>query len=305
MPFGVELPAHLQEGNSGTTPDSSGAPSGAPSDSAPSGAQPVSSEGAPSSQAPGKADTLPDLDKLERFRFEGREWKKEELRRAYLRNEDYTRKTQELAETRKYADNFAHDLRVVVSDPSRLEDMRRIYPREFVERAEEILKLRGGLDSKKPSEPQPANDPVKAELEAIRREREADRRDIEAWKETQRQSQIEHLQAWVNQQHETLSKKYEWAATVPQLVEMRAEVAANQGVKITAEVMEKIYKAVDGEIRAKWDEKYKGKVTRQTTVNREAKDVGPGGGAPIEGPKKFSTIKDATADWLKRLNANG
>jgi GTP-dependent phosphoenolpyruvate carboxykinase len=63
---------------------------------------------------------LTDLDSVDRFRFAGREWTRDELQKSILMQNDYTRKTQEISETRKYYEHLQSDLPKVLRDPSRL-----------------------------------------------------------------------------------------------------------------------------------------------------------------------------------------
>lgn len=296
MPFGVTLPDNLGETPTNTAPDTA---SGNSDGGAPEGAAPetVSTTKTPGTEAPDQAPkALTDLEKLERFRFEGREWTPKDLKRAYLRQEDYSRKTAELAETRKYSDNFASDLRTVIRNPARIEEFKRLYPKEFVARAEEILdSVRGGKspESNAPTTTDP-NSAFTTRIEALERQL--------AEQGEQRQAQeIEQIQSWLDNQFESNSKKYPFADS--ELVNSRAEAAARQGTKITAEYIETLFKAHNAQVKSKWDEHYKGTVQKQLSAGKEARDVGTGGGVPTEGPKKYRTMKEATAALLADLNS--
>lgn len=273
MPFGVDLPDNI----------GGGAPSPEPSTGdSPSPDTTVSSEKASHTEGADGKPSITDLDKLERFRFEGREWSRKELQNAYLRQQDYSRKTQELAETRKYTDNFAADLRTVMKDRARFSEFQRLYPREFVERAQEILeampKATGGQPNAEP------NDPVSEKLAALEGK-------ISTYEQRAEAQEIEKLQLWVDNQFATLSKKYPDA--IPELINARAEVMARQGTKITTPVLEKLFKEHDGQIKAQFEARYKGKVSKQINAGKEGRDVGPGGGMPGDAPKNPKTFKEA------------
>ena len=295
MAFGVELPANLGE-----------APSAAPSTEAtPSGSDQFSSKapGTDSPEGATKSSPLTDIDKLERFRFEGREWKREDLRNAYLRQQDYTRKTQELAETRKYVDNFAVDLRAVLKDRARLEEFRRIYPREFVEKAEEVLsQLPSARMPEGTSQKQQADDPVRGELEMIKR-------DLGQWKQEKQQAEVASIQSWLDNKFETFSKKYshveKMGEPVLKAINADLEVLANQGTRITEQVIEQYFKGYDDKIKASWNAMRKSEITQQQRAGKEARDVGPGGGAPGAAPKGPKTFKEATAMMIADLEAKG
>lgn len=297
MAFGVELPANLGE-----------APSAPGTEAAPSGSDQFSSKapGTESSEGATKEAPLTDLDKLERFRFEGREWKREDLRRAYLRQQDYTRKTQELAETRKYTDNFAIDLREVINNRARLEDFRRIYPREFVERAEEIL---GHLPEQKPAQgtsQQQGQDPVRSELEGIKR-------DLGQWKQEKQQAEVASIQSWLDNKFDAFTKKYSNVSRfgegdknpVLKAINSDLTILAEKGTKITEQVIEHYFKGYDDTLKASWNAMRKSEITQQQRAGKEARDVGPGGGAPGAAPKGPKTFKEATALMIADLEAKG
>lgn len=282
MPFGVELPDNI-----GEAPATTGAPDGAaPEGSAPEGAAPqtisTKTEGTEiHEERPRKPPSLLDLDKQERFRFEGREWTRDQLRKAYLRQEDYSRKTQELAETRKFSDNFATDLRAVMKDPSLFEQLQRIYPKEYVAHAKEVLNDLKGLRPDAQSQTAQQKDPeflqLRDEFQALKAERAA--------------QGVEQVQQWLNSTYSTLEKKYPYAR--PKEVTVDAEGMALGGTKITAEVLEKLFKANDAELKAKWDANYKAKIDEQLTIGKKGRDLGPGGGVPTSGPKNPRTMKEA------------
>lgn len=288
-PFGVDLPDNFD-----TPTGADSAPSGT---EAPEGSSPESS----SSKAPGTGDgaggkpaELTDIDKLERFRFEGREWTAKELRDARLRQDDYTRKTQEIAETRKYVDNFGADLDRVIANRKLLAQMERVYPKEFVERAKAILaKIPEGQ-----SQPQESTQPKQADPEL-----EEAKAEIKQWREERRTAEIEQIQTWLDTTHETLSKKYPLAEK--EIVEARAEAAARlHKTVIDEKTLEKLYKQNHGEISSRFEAHYKGKVTKQLEAGKEARDMGAGGGTPSGAPQSPRTIKEATRAALADIESS-
>lgn len=285
MPFGVELPDNL--GASETQTETGVNP-------APEGASPPIQEVSRAIE-PEKNQDL-DLDKLERFRFQGKEWTPKELRNAQLRHEDYTRKTQELAETRKYSDNFAIDLQSVLRNPNRFEEFRKIYPKQFVQIAEEVLK------SVKPSSPTPqstqstesAQKPTDPRVEEI----------LSEWgqiKQEQQKAEIEQIHSWLDNQFETLSKKYDFANS--EIVTARAEAASLQGTQITKELLDKLFKANHEEIKGAWEKRYKSKVNEQLEKGKKAKDIGGGGGIAGEAPRGLKTLAEAKKAMLADFGA--
>ncbi len=289
MPFGVELPENL---GSGASTDSNVDTTDSPVGDSPSGDTSSNASTQPGTNgAAAKAEAITDLDKLERFRFAGREWKPKDLHSAYLMREDYTRKTQELSETRKYVDNFAADLRTVAKEPGRLEEFKRIYPREYVELAMKYLESGKAANPQERAQPTQTEDPKVAEL--------YDK--VAKWEQVQKENEVTQIQSWLDNTFSTLGKKYPFANA--EVINARAEVAARQGTQITENVLDKLFKANDQEIKSKFEQLYKGKVNQQLNVGKKGKDMGSGGGTPSAAPRTAKTIKEATRLALEDLGA--
>lgn len=258
-------------------------------------------------EAPKDSDVL-NLDKLDRFRFENRDWSPKDLKRALLRQDDYTRKTQELAKEREtieqskqefnwYARNFQADLPRVLKNPVLLKEMAKHYPAEFVQRAEEIVKSLGqrGTESNAP----------KAEENPLAREIEA----IKEWK-GDLESKIQEANAakadaLLDTWYSTCEKKYP-EADVESVTNRAKLVAQNLESKrppqqFTQEHLERIFKADHEAREERYAKKYRAKVEEQKGASSKAKDSGAGGGIPGQAPVKARTIKEATAQYLKEL----
>lgn len=233
-----------------------------------------------------------DLDKLERVKWGGKEWSIEDLQKATLRQEDYSRKTAELAETRKYADNFASDLQTVIQNPQRLDEFRKIYPKQYVDAAEKVLASRKEDAPKSTSEAPPLRDPRVDELQSK----------ISAWEQSQYKAEVEKINSWLDNQFDTLSKKYTYADR--EVVLARAQVISDQGHQVTDKVLDKLFKENDAEVKTRWDKMYKEKATKQLETGAKSKDIGAGGGIPGAAPRGFKTIKEATKAFLDDIKAN-
>lgn len=294
MPFGVELPENL---GVTSTEQQDTAPSG---DTAPAGDTPSGEQNF--SKAESKPETIQDvldLDKLDRsFRFNGREWTAKDLRNAYMMREDYTRKTQELAEARKYAENFDVDLQKVLRDPRLIGEMKKVYPRHYVEIAERWLGNRGGQQSTPTAG---AQQPNESQAEYERRIAELEGR-IAEWDKSQQQAEIAQIEAWLNNQYEALGKKYQFANA--EVVTARAEVLSKSGTKVTDKVLDKLFKASHDEMKSRWEKHYQTKVQEQLKTGVKGKDVGPGGGVPGQAPKGLKTMKDAKEAMLAAYGGN-
>ncbi len=284
MPFGVELPPHLSgdQAPSNAPEQSGGAPEGSQNLSEPDSTQ--GTQGTPPQATP-----LTDLDKLDKVLFKGREWTRKEFEDGVLRQSDYTQKMQEVARERKFAEHFAYDLRTVMADRNKLAEFEKIYPKAYTDRVREILAHTPG---QAPAPQTPSQSPSLKEDPEFQNMKS----EFNQWKETQKEVELKQIQSWIDNQFEKFGKKYPNAH--PEIVNNRAWAATQRGEKITEEVLDKLFKSNDSEMKAKTDEMYKAKITKQLKAGKEGKDVGVGGDISGGAPKKFRTIKDATKGFL-------
>jgi len=294
MPFGVDLPENLGTESPSSAPETG---QGAPSESgdrAPEIQQDLRED---SKSEATREEKIADLDKLQRFRFEGREWDPKSLKSAILAHADYTRKTQEVAEARKYADNFDADLAKVVENPNRLAEMRQIYPAVYVQMAERYLaKLRESGNSGV----QPQNRDVQSADQDLRRELQ----ELKQWRDAQEaektELRVQQIQATLDRQFESLAKKYEFAD--PVVVNQWALSASERGIKITEKVLDTLFKQHNDQVQKRYEQIYRAKVDKQKQAGSKARDMAGGGDAVGSAPKTARTIREATKQWLADLD---
>lgn len=286
MPFGVELPEHL-----GGEAPSTEAPVSPPGSEEPKSLEQVSESR--QSEAPSKTEQeLLDLDKLERFRFAGKEWTPKDLRNSQLMREDYTKKTQEVAEARKFADNFPADLDKVLKDPSLLTQLRGVYPQYYVDLAQRYLEKMAQGSQQSPTQkqnPDPYHDRI-SKIESV----------LSKWESDNYASEVKRIDSWLDNTYQKLGQKYPDADS--EVISARAEVLAQSGNKITESILEKLYKQHDGEVRARFEKRYKSKVDEQLTTGLKGKDTGAGGGIPGAAPRGFKTLKEAKNQLLSDID---
>lgn len=238
----------------------------------------TSGQEAPQSQSTG----IPELDKLERFRFEGRDYTPKEFKAAQLRQEDYTRKTQQLAETRKFADNYAADLQAVYDKPELLAKFKEIYPAEYHALAERVLKAGKQPDNQATQASAPGSqiqlpDDVRQMVE-----------EIKEYKQQVQEQKIHAASESINSLHTQMGTKYPYAD--PDVVDRRIEIAIEKGLKITtanlAKVYENTYKAHHEALKSRLDKQASRKVGDQVAAGKAARDVNGSGGLPAQAPKK-------------------
>lgn len=286
--FGVELPDNLGQAPEAaeTSPEGSSAPN--TEAASPSGQQVSDTQTKETIQ-----DVL-DLNKVEKFRFKDKEWNPKDLENSILMREDYTRKTMELAQARKYAENFQADARTVLADPNRLADFKKAgYPDFYVKQVEEILALRGHTQKAQGDQPQ-GNSKPDPEVEKMKQR-------FQEWDQAQKQAENQKLLAWLDNTYDTLSKKYPYANQ--EVVTARAEVMAASGIEVSESVLDKLFKQVNDQVKESWDKIYRSKVDKQLEVNSKGKDVGTGGGTPGRAPRGHKTLKEAEAAMLADFGA--
>ena len=253
-----------------------------------------------SSSAP-QGDQLPsiaELERMDRFKFDGQEWTAKDLKNAYLRQQDYTRKTQELAEQRrsfeqerKFYENLNADLRMVKQNPALASEFVKIYPQKFHSALREILNEgQGQSQSQQQSSRGPDVDTMSrlANLEKFYHEQEV------AKNETQINATLERLQS-----------KYPDA--IPEMVIGRVFEAYNQMLqrdpqtKLTQQMWEDTFKSVDSYMKDLVNTRYRSKQQEQLKANRRSGDVSAGGGTVGRAPQKFKDLKSVTEFAVRDL----
>lgn len=252
-------------------------------ESSSSGADPITGQEARQSQT----TDIPDLDKLERFRFNGRELSRKELTESFMRRDDYSRKTAELAETRKYADNFDADMRHVLANPELLAELEKIYPAGYVQIAKSILSHR----QQQPGHQQQSPEKTMAELPP---EVMAKLDKIDRWEKEMQERSTQATLEQLDTLHTRLGEKFQFAD--PDVVDRRIELAIDNGLKITpeniAQIFENAYKMHNDTHKGRIDALTKKKVEDQVKAGKSARDVGAGGSLPGTAPKKFKNFAE-------------
>lgn len=242
------------------------------------------SESSAGSGAPGEgaAPSLTDLSTLQKFKFEGQEMSYEDLKNSYLRHQDYTRKTQEIAEERKYYNALDADLDAVRKNPALMTKFREIYPEKF----HSYLRY---LNSSEQSQTQAAKGAdTRADLppEVLSR--------IDQIENMVKEDKIQAIETKLEAQDRTFSEKYPMADI--EAVYAKAQAAHKQGVKLTDEKWEQIWKDDQERHSKRYESHYKKQFEKQKEAQAKSKDTGAGGGTPGGSPQKVK-LKDV-ADQL-------
>ncbi len=251
-------------------------------------------------EADASAPTVAELDKLEKFKFEGQEYTPQELKKAILRQSDYTRKTQEFSQERRFYDNLNADLSAVRKNPALIAEFKRTYPEKFHSYLEYLSSGSANTQEQKPqntgsSEQSQSLDPRMQEgltrLERLENERLEE-------KTVANESMLEN-------QEKTMVTKYPQAdhervyARAQALLDRNRSLPNDEKVKLTPEVFERLYKADHDRTKAGYDAYYKKQINEQKQAGLRARDSGPGGAVAGGAPRKFKNIREARDAMLE------
>lgn len=290
MPFGVELPENFDAPKDAESPKGGDAPAGAANDAA-----------APAPAGKETARTEPqasDLDSLDRVRFRGKEFSKEELENLLLGQEQ-----RQETDNKKFDENFAYDLAAVMKDPSKLAQFAQIYPATYVDRAKFILEQNGtsakaASQTNGQSEPKPG-DPRFDEMWST----------VQEWKQHQKESRIQNYTQQVDSTFEKLSAKY--AEADQEVINSRLQAILAQGANIMdskgnldSKVVEKLFKQDHDARTARYEAIYRKKVDAQKTASTNARDMGRGGAPASTAGSSPRTIRGATENFMRDIEAS-
>ncbi len=256
-------------------------------------AAPAGRDQAPStSGAPESNNSILDLDRVEKFKIDGQEMSLKDLKNAMLRQQDYTRKTQEVARERelykareseqKFVDNLDSDLENVRNNPNLADQFRQLYPEKFHKYLNFVVQKAQQEQGNQTQDPQ--FNSMKQEFNQIKE-----------YLTTQR---VEAAEAQIEAMVSKYAPKYPLADT--EVVLGRAIKAHEAGVKLTPESWENIYKTAHEKIEKISNDFQQTKVKEQQSANKKGRDAGVGGAPPGAAPKK-RTFDEATADAIASL----
>lgn len=263
----------------------------------PGGQQQQSTENAPSGNAPSSATSASEGDILNldgslKFKFEGREWTPEQLKKSVMMHSDYTKKTQAVAEKAKYFDNLEYDLENVRSNPKLAEEFVKIYPKEF----HKYLNLSRAQSQQAAEARQVSGNQSENQLppELLQ--------DIKSIKEYVNETQVKAHEAQIDATFQTLSKKY--PDGIEDVVLARAQALLDRGTPIDSNVWERLWKQSHDDMNKRFETRQKTTLQTQRNSNARAQGPGAGGGTPSGSPKKMN-LKEAEAHMINSLKGRG
>lgn len=227
--------------------------------------------------------SLVELDSLEKFRFQGRELTPKDLMSSVMMQSDYTRKTQEIAQERKYYENLQADLDYVKQNPQMIDQFKQLYPEKFHRFLGYVVTDQSKL-----------NNQVNLPPDIMKR---LDKIDLLEKEYTD--SKVKAIEAELDAKFKVYSEKYPMADE--EAVIARAQSLLDKGEKLTDKAWDTLWKTVNDKNQKLADKYYSTKVNQQKQVSQKSKDVSLGGGIPGQAPKMPRTIKEASEMALREL----
>lgn len=233
------------------------------------------------------AQAVAELEKMDKFKFDGQEWTPKDLKQAIMRQQDYTKKTQALSqdrkthdEDRKFYENLAYDLRALDANPNLASKFVSIYPEKFHKYADQYLKP--GTQEAQPNQvqmPQP-------DVQVLSK--------LERFEKFLNEQETVKNEAMIKSTVDELSKKYPGTEKplVQKMIMAEAYESHMSGVQLTPDVWEDIFKRAKDERDAELKAEYGELVKKQTEANAKSRDVGAGGGTAGRAPMKFTRFDD-------------
>lgn len=249
---------------------------------------------APSGQPAGQAP-LVDITDPDRYRYNGRSVKDWDA--GYMRQQDYSAKTQQIAQERKYYENLHYDLDKVRQDPALVEQFKQIYPEKF----HSYLRF---ISQGTPSQPPqaPGQQPAGQQFARLDPKTQAT---IDRLLTTTQQAELKAINAEIDNVFGKMTTKYPYAdeeACIARgqalLQVLKKQDPLNPDLRITEQQWDAIWKSQHERGYQLADAQYKKTVKAQIEASRKGADAGGGGGVPGQAPRQYKTIKEATNQAL-------
>lgn len=260
------------------------------------------------------------LDTLDQFEFQGHKYTPEELSRAILRQADYTRKTQEIAQERKnlesqfgenskYILNYRADLQRVRENPSMASEFKKLYPEEFHYLVDRLTGEDEDDDVEADELDQRQSTKMPKEVKNLLNELRRVKSELEGYKNEFQTREESAADKYLDVVFGKLSQKYPFAVEDSVINAAQKLIDENEGnprFKMTDAVWERLFKQVNEQLSKRFEKQYNSQVANQVRKSERASDSAPGGMAPgrpgASGPKTFA---EATEMMIQDLRAQG
>lgn len=246
---------------------------------------------------------LVDLDGLDKFVFQGKEFTPEELTKSVLMQRDYTKKSQEVAKERKFMENLRYDLLEVRREPKLVEKFKEIYPENYHELVDVFLSnsTKTGESKHRPQEDaESLDDPL-----VLKKLSEMENK-IKEYDERVREERIAAEDAKLDAVFKTFGVKYDLADPDAVILKAQRLLEMNQdvpGFYITDKHWEKLFKQDHTARESYYSEREKKRLEEQVKKGERAADTGAGGQA-VGRERKRMTFDEATERMIQDLGGS-
>lgn len=246
------------------------------------------------------AKAVLDLAKAEKFLFEGKEMTYEDLKKSYLRQQDYTKKTQELAQERKFMDNLSWDLKKVKTNPALASEFKKIYPEKFHSYLDVIIEQQAREDKGQGA----ASQLPQEFLDKLSQHEEM----LQSFQSERQQAEQAKISNTLEQFEQKFTKKYPQAelgsvyhAMETHVRQMRDENPDYGFKDMNEKVIEGFYKSTHDYFAKRFSDWQKSQLKSIKDANSMGSDIPPGGGIPGEAPQKMR-LKDVAEHAVRSLD---
>lgn len=233
-----------------------------------------------------------DIDTLDKFRYGGKEYTPKQFKTQYIPQSVYTKKTQEIAEERKYYDNLRYDLASVKQNPNLADQFKSVYPEKYHHYLDVIL------------DKQQAQTNQNAQPEKVQAQQPVDNRfysEFQQLKQELFEQKVSAAEADLDARIQKYSEKYPYADEEAVLARAQSLIDKNPGEALSDKTWESLFKSVHDRQKAIADQFQSKQVKEQKSLNSKGKDAPSGGGSPGTPPKVARTIKEASRYALQEL----
>lgn len=244
-------------------------------------------------------EDIVDLGKLPKFKWNGKTLTAKELQNMAMMQSDYTKKTQEISQNKKYYENLYHDLNYIKNNPDKVEEFRKVYPKSFHSYLDSVM-----ADLAQTTKPQ--GEAPTEQKTAPDKSQTVDPRFDEVYnfyKEQRQQSTQEKVDALFDR----LTTKFPNAdeekviSRVQILRELSKKDPSNYKEPNDQEV-EKLFKQDHEAFEKRLQDHTKRILDEQRKANARGRAPGPGGAIPGQAPKIAKSIREATELALQDPN---
>lgn len=242
------------------------------------------------------APSLTDIDKLEKFVWQGKVYTAKELKEGWLRQQDYTKKTKELSEQTKseerYWQNLRADLGHIRKNPALALKFKQVYPAKFHSLVDEIFESASGQGNQ--TQTTSSLDPrVLAQLEEPLGR-------MNKLLETYQEREVAAIESELSGYEAKFTAKYPLAqenevlAKAEYLIQKQID-DGEQSPKLDEASWDKLWKQSHDYHDKRYKDFYQRQVSDQRAANKQASDVPRGGSSAARPAEERAGLKSGRA----------